>query len=377
MDDGVYHEVLQITSQFKFCPNAFRIDMYRGCNFGCRYCFANNQTFGELDTNLSIFRVGDIEALRRKFEVAFNTDKPRKSVLIELLRHKVPLHCGGMADPFQTREWELGLTKELIKLSKEYNYPICFSTKTNHLPDEYFELLDPKLHAFQVSILGWSDEFVKKWETNTSSAKERLDFVKDLRKRGFWCSVRIQPVIDIEEALELVRHIGSDCDYISVEHLHIKPKGGAKDKALTKYVNTNDYVYVEDQWIVKKDIKINNLNRIKEIANKNGVKIGAADNDLHYLSQSRCCCGIDTINENFDNYLKFNTTYLSTGESNIKELFIPESNMRQHMNIGRGKPTVYFKDIVSKYIAKYPEQLGPYRESVEKQLFGVSKKKLF
>ena len=36
-----YHESMQITKAFRFCPNAFRIDMYRCCDFGCKYCFAN------------------------------------------------------------------------------------------------------------------------------------------------------------------------------------------------------------------------------------------------------------------------------------------------------------------------------------------------
>ena len=35
--DNIYHECMQLTSQFKFCPNAFRVDLYRGCDFGCAY----------------------------------------------------------------------------------------------------------------------------------------------------------------------------------------------------------------------------------------------------------------------------------------------------------------------------------------------------
>ena len=29
-DDRVYHECMQLTSQFKFCPMAFRVDMSEG-----------------------------------------------------------------------------------------------------------------------------------------------------------------------------------------------------------------------------------------------------------------------------------------------------------------------------------------------------------
>ena len=35
-----------LTNQFKYCPNAFRIDTYEGCSYGCKYCFANNRAGG-------------------------------------------------------------------------------------------------------------------------------------------------------------------------------------------------------------------------------------------------------------------------------------------------------------------------------------------
>ena len=140
VDDYKYHECMQLTSQFKFCPNAFRIDLYRGCDFGCKYCFANMEAFHETGTGLSLWRSADIDEVRKRFELALETDKESKSVVIELLRHRVPLHCGGMSDPFQSREWEQHLTKQLIEISNKYDYPISFSTKTSHLPQDYLDI---------------------------------------------------------------------------------------------------------------------------------------------------------------------------------------------------------------------------------------------
>ena len=149
MGKRTYQENLQITSQFKFCPNPFRVDMYRGCDFGCTYCFANMEAFKENGTGLKYWCEAEVKDITHKFELAFDTDKEYKEIIIELLRHKVPLHCGGMSDPFQSREKELGLTKELIKISNKYNYPILFSTKACSFPkdkeDEYWKLLNPQL----------------------------------------------------------------------------------------------------------------------------------------------------------------------------------------------------------------------------------------
>ena len=379
-DNREYHECMQLTSQFKFCPMAFRMDMYRGCSFSCRYCFANMNAFHEIGTGLSTWREADINKVRRTFELALTTNKPSMSVIVELLRHRVPIHCGGMSDPFQSREFKLGLTKELIKISKEYNYPIVFSTKTASLPREYYDLLDPKIHAFQVSIMGWTPLYIRKWECSTATAQERCDFVRLLREDfGMWCSVRIQPIINKWEAVALMLALRDVPSYYSLEHLHVIADSWAGQEALLQHCKgSKSFVQNGGLTEFRTDVKQENIKFLTQIANHFGVKVGAADNDLHYMSQSRCCCGTDTIGGEFDNYLKFNSCYMSTGETDVSSLFVPKSNVRRHMNIGKGKPTVYVEDVVKQYIKENPQLIpSAYRESIEKQLFGFTRKKLF
>jgi DNA repair photolyase len=336
--------------------------------------------FHEIGTGLSTWRNADVEKVRRNFRIALETDTESKSVIIELLRNRVPIHCGGMSDPFQKREWDLGLTKELIKISKEYNYPIVFSTKTASLPDEYYALLDKRLHAFQVSIMGWSPEYIKRWEGNTATAQERAEFVQLLRKDfGIWCSVRIQPIINKWEAVALMLALRDIPSYYSLEHLHVIADSWAGQEALLKYCKgSRSFIQKSGITEFKTEVKRENIKFLTSIANRFGVKVGSADNDLHALSQSRCCCGTDTIGGAFDNYLKFNECYMSTGRTDVGALYVPKSNVRRHMNIGKGKPTVFVEDVVKQYV-KDNINLIPleYRASVEKQLFGTARKKLF
>lgn len=379
IDDHKYHECMQLTSQFKFCPNAFRIDLYRGCDFGCKYCFANMEAFHETGTGLSMWRNADIEEVKKKFELALETDQESKSVIVELLRRRVPLHCGGMSDPFQKREWEMHLTEQLIEISNKYNYPIQFSTKASWLPQGCIDKLNPKIHAFQISLMGLDYDYVTKWESNTPRPTDRAEFVQWLREQGFWCSVRIQPVIEIEPVLKMVDMFEDIPSYYSVEHLHIMADSYVGQQALRDN-EVDPLAFVQRGGVLefKRDIKIKNLEAIMKIANKYGVKVGAADNDLHYMSQSRCCCGTDTIGGEFENYLKFNSCYLSTGESDIDNIWIPKSNVRRHMNIGKQRPSVYVEDVVKKYIKDNTELIpDKYRENVEKKLFGNYKQRLF
>lgn len=372
-----YHESMQITKAFRFCPNAFRIDLYRGCSFGCKYCFANMECFNEQDnTN---WREASIEKIKKRFYTALETDKESKDILIELLRHRVPLHCGGMSDPFQHREWKLGLTKEFIKISNQYEYPVTFSTKTAYLTESYLDILNPKYHAFQVSIMGWDDDYIRKWETNTDSAFHRVDFVRWLRSKGFWCSVRIQPIVDIDNVCKLLYNISGNCDYITVEHLRVIYDTKESIEAFWNLCdNKEDFELTPHHLQVKRDVKIKNIRRIKDIANSFNVKVGVGDNDLHYLSQSRNCCGIDLAGEAFSNYLKYNLTYLSTGKADFDNIWIPSCNPRKHINDKYAGSVIDCREYTNAYIKNHPDYIGiEYKEQIEKQLFGKHQKKLF
>lgn len=345
-----YKNSLCMTQQFRFCGNPFRIDMYKGCSYGCKYCFANsNQTLYHNDG----FGVANLDYIEKQFKKAFDNDNKTNSHVVEMMRHKVPLHCGGMSDPFQSAEFDLHLTYKLIELSNKYQYPIIFSTKTSYLPEEYYEILNPELHAFQSSIIGWSDEYIRKYETNTPMASERADFVRSLRERGFWCGVRIQPCIDLNEVLELVDRLKDTPSYYTVEHLKI-PVDNEAVKALFKgeyqkigfYRSQNNLRNIE----IRQDVKIGNIKAIQELANSYGVLVGVGDNDLHHLSQSRCCCGVDTIGENFDGWLKYNLTYFITGDIE-DDIWTPKCNLASCFYSGtRMNSFVDFKEATDKYI---------------------------
>lgn len=372
--DAEYHESIQITRQFAFCPNAFRIDMYKGCDFGCKYCFANMNWAQEKSRNN--WATARLEKIEKLFYRALETDAESRDILIELLRHRVPLHCGGMSDPFQSREHELRLTLKLIELSNKYNYPIMFSTKTDRLDSDYWSVLNPNIHAFQISIMGWDDDFIRTWEVNTPTAKNRLDFVKELRNRGFWCSVRIQPIIDVQQVEKLcynIREIG--CDYVTLEHFKlIFDTDEAKDAFIQLVNNKNDYIVSNHKLQVKTHVKEQNIKTVKTLLC--GIPVGVGDNDLHYLSDSRCCCGIDTINDNFSGYLKYNLTYMVTGDID-NDVFIPTCNPRKHINDQKFGLRIDCKQYVDDYIYGHRNYLGPKKFDVEKKLFGGGTKPLF
>ena len=352
---ATYKYPIQLTQQFRFCGNAFRIDLYRGCNFGCNYCFANNRG----GVHQKKYDYADFAQIEYLFTKAFESDRKYKSLLVELLRRKVPLHCGGMSDPFQRREFSLGLTYKLLELTKKYNYPIMISTKQSNLPKKYWDILDNRIHAFQISLMGYDDEFIRKYENNTPSALERISFMQKLHDNGFWVSMRLQPLIDLEQAKRAVVAVENIVNYITIEHLKI-PNDNRMVKALfEKSINKGDYYYPSSMrnMELKKEIKEYNFNEIKKITK---VKLGAGDNDLHYLSDSRNCCGIDTIGKEFDNWLKYNYTYFVTAKSdeNFDDLWCPQGDVNGFFNADtRIKGFHYYKEYVDNYVEKFDKKM--------------------
>lgn len=369
--DDSYSKPLSLTSQFRFCGNPFRLDFYRMCSFGCKYCFARNIN-GQRDFNISYAR---FELIEKLFEKAFENDDKTTNITVELLRHHVPIHVGGLADPFQPIEWKLKLNYKLIELSNKYNYPLIFSTKQCYLPQEYWDILNPELHAFQISLIGKNDDYVKKYENNSPTATQRLNFLKELRGKGFWCSIRIQPVIDIDEVLELCKEIDGVASYVTVEHLKINTENPEIKELFSDKIQDYKRTSIMRNLELPTAIKIENIEKIKR-ALPNTI-VGVGDNDLHYLSQSRCCCGVDTINKNFDNYLKYNLTYFTTEHLSDKKAcdetyYIPKSNVRNCVN-GDIRVTNIggFKDYVDMYCGKFPDFMcsGCSMKSKLKNLF--------
>ena len=366
-----YTSPLALTSQFRFCGNPFRLDFYKFCSFGCKYCFARN-IGGQEDFDYSFAKFEIIEKL---FEKAFEKNEESKNYIVELLRHRVPIHVGGLADPFQPIEFKLKLNYKLIELSNKYNYPLIFSTKNDFLPDEYFEILNPKLHAFQISLMSANDEWIKKYEENTPSATSRIMFLKKLRSKGFWCSIRIQPLIDLEKAIELCDIINGIASYVTVEHLKIN----TDNPEIKELFEDELYKYKRTSIMRNLELGIEEKTKNIEIVKKHLDKtpVGVGDNDLHYLSQSRCCCGVDTIGENFNNWLKYNLTYFTTEHlSDTKvineELWIPKCNVANCVNGDvRIKNVSSFKDYVDSYCGKFNHFMCDGC-SMKKKLDGIS-----
>lgn len=130
-------------TQVILCNLPVRFDTYKGCSHGCKYCFAQKKQ------NISkIQRDETVEALRSFVE----GKRGRETAWCDW---NIPIHWGGMSDPFQPIEKNIRASYECLKLLAETKYPFVVSTKGRLVADpEYLELLEKCNCVVQVSIRG-------------------------------------------------------------------------------------------------------------------------------------------------------------------------------------------------------------------------------
>lgn len=290
--------ILNVSSKFAICGVPLRADTYKNCSFGCIYCFADNRVIMNYSKDR---QVGDINQLERTLKRLFEGEgKKEGSFLDALISERITWHVGGMSDPFQHCEKELGITKQMVELGNKYNISMLFSTKSDTV---YDTPIDPKLHSFQLSFSSLENSEI---EPNIPSTENRIAFYHELKSRGFKVGIRLQPFIPNLTTLEIVKKF-KDADHFTIEGLKLVPQNSYQNNI------------VLDKCCMKKEdftqMGLLNLKpNIREVAyaefisyfEDNNISYSIADNDMHDIGTSKCCCGDSLVDKSTD----FNNTSL-------------------------------------------------------------------
>ena len=166
------------------------INVYRGCEHGCIYCFARptHEYFGlsaGLDFETRIFVKEDAPELLRQALAS-----PRW----------VPEVIGmsGVTDCYQPAERRLGITRRCLEVLAEFRNPVTIITK-NHLVTRDADIL-AEMAAWggvtvNVSITSLDEKLQRVMEPRTSTPKRRLEAVETLTKAGIQVRVLAAPMI--------------------------------------------------------------------------------------------------------------------------------------------------------------------------------------
>ena len=275
-------------SQVWLCDLPVRFDTYKGCSHGCRYCFAQRKA-----DITKISRGEGVEALK-------NFCEGNRNAVTSWCDWKIPLHWGGMSDPFQPCEAKYRNTYECLKYLAKSQYPFIVSTKGRLVAaDEYLDLLARCNCVVQVSAVCSAYD---KLERGCPSYEERVKIINKVSKRVKRTIVRIQPYMHevYEQVFHNMERLAEAGAYgVIVEGM----KFASKKKGLVKVAGDFCYPYE----VIKDDFV-----RLKEEAHRVGLKCYAGENRIRELGDSLTCCGVDGLDGFKPNH--FNMNHLMRGE---------------------------------------------------------------
>lgn len=288
---------LNVSSKFAICGLPIRIDTYKGCGFGCKYCFANYRVVCEFDKTLQI---ADLNQVKRKLTQIFDKGKVDNTNFLDvLIKSRITWHCGGMSDPFQPIEGEYHITEQMIDICNRYGISILFSTKSNTV---YGANIRPDLHTFQLSVTNTTN--MKSIEPNVPSIESRYEFYKELKRQGFKVGIRIQPFIPNATTLDIVKMF-EDADNFTLEGIKIVPQNKEHKEYILNALSLNRDDFTQMGLLnLKPEIRLEMYKPFLEYFEQKGIPFSIADNDLHYIGTNDCCCG--------DRLIKKSTSFNNT-----------------------------------------------------------------
>ena len=237
------------------------INPYRGCEFGCLYCYSQENKNIKKNDFFTLLGVKNNapEVLEKELKYA----RPKRVLL------------GSTTECFQYQELKYRVVEKILKLLNSYKIPYTILTKS-HLIAEYLPLIsENKKNKIYFTLNIASDSLIKFFERKSPSIKQRIDAIKKIISFEIPLRIHAGPFIPYLSSLkELLNILPQQIKEVDVELYHYK-MGKFKDmlkaveEALGKEIKnriaavyTNEKNYREFCKELRKEI-----NKIKDKTN--------------------------------------------------------------------------------------------------------------
>jgi len=166
------------------------INVYRGCEHGCAYCYAR-PTHEYLGFSAGL-----------DFETKILVKRAAPGLLRQALSARnwkpMPLAMSGVTDPYQPIERALHLTRDCLKVLLEFRNPVAIITKNRGVvrdTDLLSGLARYGSAAVLMSITSLDAALQQKLEPRTSPPMQRLEALRRLSRAGIPTGVMLAPMI--------------------------------------------------------------------------------------------------------------------------------------------------------------------------------------
>jgi DNA repair photolyase len=204
-------------AQFGCLRDAYTLNVTRGCEFMCVYCYA--RAYPESPPTGAVCLYSDLPQ-----KLAKELDNPRRRSVIDWVVFNTA------SDSFQTHPEILNITYRTMKVLLERRIGFSFLTK-GWIPNRFIRLFSeyPGLVTSRVGLVSTSPRYRELFEPQTASVAERFQNIERLKKVGIDIEVRIDPIIpfytDDEASIRaLYRELAArEVRRVSLSYLHLRP----------------------------------------------------------------------------------------------------------------------------------------------------------
>jgi DNA repair photolyase len=218
---------------------AWSINPYRGCEFGCRYCYARYTHQFLQPKSISYVPIGTYDAPVQPWAAAFEHEiyiKENAAWLLEQeLRRidpKQEIAIGTATDPYQPVERRVGVTRSLLEVfARREGYRIGIVTKSTLIErdiDLLSEIAKKNTLVAHITITTTDSSLARKLEPRAPRPDLRFAAVKKLREAGIVTGVLCSPLLpginDTPRALDAVasRAAAAGASFLGAHPLFLK-----------------------------------------------------------------------------------------------------------------------------------------------------------
>lgn len=167
-------------------PYGWDLNIYRGCNNGCKYCYAlySHEYLGENNFSKVFAKVNVAEQLDKELSHA-------------TWRREV-INIGGVTDSYQEAEAEMKLMPDVLKVLIKHKTPAIISTKSDLILRDFdliAELASITYINVACTITTMDEDIRKKIEPNASPSINRFKVLAEFRKTNTSVGLHTMPII--------------------------------------------------------------------------------------------------------------------------------------------------------------------------------------
>lgn len=175
------------------------LNIYNSCNFGCKYCF--------------------VPQVLKKDRQEFHTIMKARGNFLDKLKNDCEnnqfegrrIHLCFTCDPYQDLDLEMQLTREALKLFKQYNINFQILTKGGMRAARDFDLYKPG-DSFGTTLTFNDENKSLEWEPQAALPISRIQAIVEAHERGINTWVSLEPVISSSDAIKWVEDMHNHVD---------------------------------------------------------------------------------------------------------------------------------------------------------------------